>query len=328
MARIRSVKPDLFINEQVGTLSMAARVLFIGLFTQADRAGRIEWAPKRLKVQIFPYDDGLDVGTLAEELVTADLARVYLVDGVWCLDLPTFVTHQRPHPKEPDSALPACPEDWHRHGRPWKNTASRVSPGSIPDESEPWKNTASRVSPGSIPSSPVGREGKEISDPDQEGSGSHATRAIDVAIGPPEPPPTRHRGATRYADPHGMRPSVSAAALVDLGDGRVLEIQEAWARKARNDYRLTHDDIDAFARALGAELRRSGGVVDDDGKRFPWLDARLADWRRDRADRETSEREIAATKAYLDRMTVTETATAEQLREGLRKAQAARVPRG
>lgn len=88
------------------------------------------------------------------------------------------------------------------------------------------------------------------------------------------------RGPRRHGDPFGFKAHVNAAALVPLDDtGRVLEIPEGWAKRVRNDRALTHDDIAAFARWLGVELRQAGGVVEDGGNRFRWLDERMAAWR-------------------------------------------------
>ncbi|GAA4328382.1 hypothetical protein [Flaviaesturariibacter amylovorans] len=65
MARIRTIKPQFFFNEELAELPAMARLLFIGLWTQADREGRLLDRPKRLKAEIFPFenydmDKGLD----------------------------------------------------------------------------------------------------------------------------------------------------------------------------------------------------------------------------------------------------------------------------
>lgn len=141
MARIRTIKPEFFLSEKVASTSFASRLFFQGLWTIADRDGRFRWQPKRLKAQIFPYDD-LELYPMAEELVEARLIRFYEdSDGCYAF-IPGFHEHQRPHPKEPHSVLPPYPSGLDHGWLPWKKTAS------------------SRELPGSIPSSPVGREGK------------------------------------------------------------------------------------------------------------------------------------------------------------------------
>lgn len=115
---------------------------------------------------------------------------------------------------------------------------------------------------------------------DQSGQREPRASVISIAVGPPE----HHRGPKRHGT--SLMPGVAAsvAALVRLGDDaagnpRVLEIPEGWAKRARNDYRLTPANVDQFAAWLGDRLRAAGGTVDDGGKRFPWLDQMLALWR-------------------------------------------------
>ena len=56
MPRIRTIKPDLFLHEELAELNPIARLAFIGLFCCVDREGRAADRPKRLKAQILPYD--------------------------------------------------------------------------------------------------------------------------------------------------------------------------------------------------------------------------------------------------------------------------------
>lgn len=106
MARIRSIKPDFFINEEIGRLPFEARLLFIGLWTIADREGRLAYRPLRIKAVLFPYDE-VDVEGLTGELIAAGLVVPYEVDSVHYLLIPTFLKHQRPHSTERESTLPA-----------------------------------------------------------------------------------------------------------------------------------------------------------------------------------------------------------------------------
>lgn len=57
MARIRSLKPELWLSPQVMNLSHSARLTFIGLITQADDDGRGLADTRRIKAAIFPGDD-------------------------------------------------------------------------------------------------------------------------------------------------------------------------------------------------------------------------------------------------------------------------------
>lgn len=76
MARIRTIKPDFFKNEELAEMPAMNRLLFIGLWTQADREGRLLDRPKRLKAEIFPYDN-YDVDKGLNQLFEAGLIIRY-----------------------------------------------------------------------------------------------------------------------------------------------------------------------------------------------------------------------------------------------------------
>ena len=52
MARIRSLKPEFFKDEDLALLPFEARILYSGLWCYADREGRLEDRPKYLKADI------------------------------------------------------------------------------------------------------------------------------------------------------------------------------------------------------------------------------------------------------------------------------------
>lgn len=106
MARIRSIKPDFFLDEELAALSMGARLLFIGLWTLADRDGRLEHRPARIKAAVFPYED-VDVRPLIDELHSSRFIDVYESEEKACISVRNFAKHQRPHPKETSFGLPS-----------------------------------------------------------------------------------------------------------------------------------------------------------------------------------------------------------------------------
>lgn len=59
MARIRTIKPEFWVDDVMVELSLEARLLFIGLWNFVDDEGYIEDKPKRIKMQVFPADDVL-----------------------------------------------------------------------------------------------------------------------------------------------------------------------------------------------------------------------------------------------------------------------------
>ena len=109
MPRIRTIKPDFFNNEDIGRLPPEARLLFIGLWTLADREGRLQDRPIRIKAQLFPYDNW-PVASLLENLEEAELIWRYTADGKRCIQIINFAKHQNPHPKETRYGLPPAPQ--------------------------------------------------------------------------------------------------------------------------------------------------------------------------------------------------------------------------
>ena len=107
MARARNIKPGFFTNEHLGELEPLARLLFIGLWCQADREGRLEDRPKRLKIDILPYDD-CDIEFLLETLADSPdkFIQRYSVDGKKYIAITNFTKHQNPHAKEQVSTIP------------------------------------------------------------------------------------------------------------------------------------------------------------------------------------------------------------------------------
>lgn len=109
MARIRSIKPQFFLNEEVSALPYEWRLLFAGLWTQADRDGRLEDRPHRLKAALFPYDD-LNIDHGLGSLVNAGLINRYERNGQRLISIPKWSKHQKPHVREPLSEIPP-PDD-------------------------------------------------------------------------------------------------------------------------------------------------------------------------------------------------------------------------
>lgn len=107
MARIRSVHPGLFTDEAFAAVSMASRVLFIGLWCEADDLGVFEWKALTLKMRLFP-GDAVDVSSLLSELAARDMIRAFEHDGKQYGAIRNFGRYQRP--KSPKILYP-CPNE-------------------------------------------------------------------------------------------------------------------------------------------------------------------------------------------------------------------------
>ncbi len=104
MARIRTIKPDFFRHEGLQELELAhpgeyPMFVFAGLWGHCDKAGRFEWKPRMLKLDILPFLDFDMAGTL-EILERADFVRRYEVDGKTYGVIDSFPDHQRIGGKE------------------------------------------------------------------------------------------------------------------------------------------------------------------------------------------------------------------------------------
>jgi hypothetical protein len=110
--RIRTVKPGFFLNEELADLEhetgLPVRVAFVGLWCAADREGRFEWRPRRLKAAVLPYDD-VDFSRVLDALATRGFLVRYASQGREYGSIPTFTEHQIVNARESASKLPAPP---------------------------------------------------------------------------------------------------------------------------------------------------------------------------------------------------------------------------
>jgi len=104
MARARNIKPGFFKNEDLAECTPWARLCFAGLWTLADRAGRLQDRPKRIKGELFAFDS-VEVEPLLIELQRFGFIERYEVDGLRLIQVLAFGKHQTPHHKEPPSCL-------------------------------------------------------------------------------------------------------------------------------------------------------------------------------------------------------------------------------
>lgn len=103
--RARSIKPGICDNELLGTADPFCTLLFERLWMMADREGRLEDRPLRIKAQAFPYRDGLDVEPLLAWLHENGFVRRYLA-GSRYIQIVKFHEHQKPHQNEKPSVIP------------------------------------------------------------------------------------------------------------------------------------------------------------------------------------------------------------------------------
>lgn len=111
MARTRSIKPGFFENDILGDLPALTRLLFIGLWCIADREGRLEDRPRRIKKMLLGYDDvdSDEVDRMLQSLHDTGFIYRYSIGGERYIQVVNFSKHQNPHIKEKPSEIPPPP---------------------------------------------------------------------------------------------------------------------------------------------------------------------------------------------------------------------------
>ncbi len=146
MARARNIKPAFFKNEALAECSPLARLLFAGLWCLADREGRLEDRPKRIRAELLPYDDG-NVDDMLQELHEAGFILRYAAPGGRFIQVLNFSKHQNPHCHEQRSTIPA--PDMHGASTVQAPDVHRTCPADslllIPDSLKPISDAKASV---------------------------------------------------------------------------------------------------------------------------------------------------------------------------------------
>lgn len=133
--RARNIKPGFWENEDLVEMPMCARLCFIGLWCLADRDGKLEHRPKKIKLQLFPYDD-VDIGQTLASLGSAGLILFYTIDNIEYIQIVNFNKHQSPHVREAESKLPN-PEESTQKGTQKHNLGMAQATPRQPDSLNP-----------------------------------------------------------------------------------------------------------------------------------------------------------------------------------------------
>ena len=111
--RIRTIKPEFFLHEGLFEAERASklplRLAFAGLWCAADREGRFKWEPRRLGVQVLPYDD-VEFSRVLDALTTRGFIQKYASGTGEFGVIPSFKAHQVINNRERESELPTPPE--------------------------------------------------------------------------------------------------------------------------------------------------------------------------------------------------------------------------
>lgn len=105
MARARNIKPGFYTNEDLAECSVWARYIFPGLWMMADREGRLEYRPKKIKGELLRFDEQA-AEPLLDELQRWGFIKIYEAEGRAYIQILTFHKHQNPHHREAESDIP------------------------------------------------------------------------------------------------------------------------------------------------------------------------------------------------------------------------------
>ncbi|WP_369053084.1 hypothetical protein [Burkholderia gladioli] len=137
MARSRNIKPGFYANEDLAECDIWARFIFPGLWMMADREGRLEYRPKKIKGELLRFDNQ-PVEPLLEQLAARGFIAVYGHGEKRYIQILQFHKHQNPHHREAPSAIPS-PEDVAFNidsMTPQPEAVHALQPTQAPDEPE------------------------------------------------------------------------------------------------------------------------------------------------------------------------------------------------
>lgn len=145
MPRIRSIKPQFWLDEDLGKLPRDVRLLYIGLWNIADDSGVFEWRAGKIRIQLFPYDLELKNSDIEKWLSllegTKDIVQFLNGEnGKPYGYIPSFSEHQQiTNPsgwrfaKPPDNLINQVDKDEHKFEKPSK-IGAKTSYATIIDD--------------------------------------------------------------------------------------------------------------------------------------------------------------------------------------------------
>jgi len=95
MARIRTLKPEFWTDEKLALMVPVTRLVFLGLVSQADDAGRLVDNVKLLDGLLFPYTDDSCAESLAELARLNRITRYRSESGQPLIQLVNWDKHQK-----------------------------------------------------------------------------------------------------------------------------------------------------------------------------------------------------------------------------------------
>lgn len=264
MARIRSVHPDICVDEVLAEVTASAERTFVRLWTHLDDEGRCVDNPKLIKAALYPLHDDMTAELVdydLNELARHGLIWRYEAEGKRCLSAKPGAWGQRQKPKHPTpSKLPAPPEGYTPPPEPPGKSSPTSPPNGVsptPGLPPPYPEPGEDV-PGSL-HGVVGGEG--VGDGGGEGVGG-GVRGGGLATRPPDP--DARRLCDLLADCIGQRsarrPKVTTRWLTDMD--RLLRIDSRDPADVQRVISWLHNAPDDVARFWQPNVRSPGKLRD------------------------------------------------------------------
>jgi hypothetical protein len=107
--RSRLLRPDFFSDDKIAECGPMGLHLYLGLMCLADRDGRLEDRPMKIKVQVIPYFD-CNVDEVLDLLAKAKLIIRYQVADLKLIEIADFDKYQQVYAKEKSEGFPSPSE--------------------------------------------------------------------------------------------------------------------------------------------------------------------------------------------------------------------------
>lgn len=128
MARKRMIDPNIWQSEDFSRLNTLAKIIFIGLFSNADDQGRGRAKAAYVKSTVFPYDDALrltDIEKSLDEIAANMSITFYTHDGNEYYSLDNWDLWQKVE-KPQNSKIPMCSDDSEIIRRTFGETSGKI----------------------------------------------------------------------------------------------------------------------------------------------------------------------------------------------------------
>ena len=178
------IDPEIWADEELGSVSVTARLLYVGLISLADDEGRLRGDSRFLCGHIFCYDDDIGndgVEDLLNELDGVGLVECYELNGKEYIAHPNWLRYQQISPsKKRPSDIPEPPSAENSAERQQNGAVLQQSGGKFRPKSKS-KSKSKKRSKRSGTDAGAPARGSDV------GGDAHPLKLTDAELQPPVP---------------------------------------------------------------------------------------------------------------------------------------------